>query len=67
MESHNHVGVQVDPSETTIANAMRAKKYLERYFFNSKIDIYLGTAADFLRELKVQLDKQTSLAARRRI
>ena len=53
----SHVGVQVDPSETTLASAQRAKKYLERYFLGSKIDIYWGTSADFLRELKVQLDK----------
>ena len=67
LEGYNHVGVQVDPSETTIANAARAKKYLERYFFNSKIDIYWGTAADFLRELKVQLDRNPSSAMRRRL
>ncbi|MEO8130021.1 MAG: CHAT domain-containing protein, partial [Bryobacteraceae bacterium] len=57
LRKYNHVGVQLDPGETTIANARRAKKYLERYFLNSKIDIYWGTATDFLRELKVQLDK----------
>jgi hypothetical protein len=67
LESYNHVGVQVDPAETTIANARRAKKYLERYFFNSRIDIYWGSAADFLRELKVHLDKETPSAARRRL
>jgi hypothetical protein len=67
LEGYNHVGVQVDPSETSIANAARAKKYLERYFFNSKIDIYWGTAADFLRELKVQLDRNPSPAMRRRL
>jgi hypothetical protein len=67
LDSYNHVGVQVDPAETTIANARRAKKYLERYFFNSRIDIYWGSAADFLRELKVHLDKETPSAARRRL
>jgi hypothetical protein len=67
LESYNHVGVQVDPAETTIANARRAKKYLERYFYNSRIDIYWGSASDFLRELKVHLDKETPSAARRRL
>jgi hypothetical protein len=67
LESYNHVGVQVDPAETTIANARRAKKYLERYFYNSRIDIYWGSAADFLRELRVHLDKETPQAARRRL
>jgi len=68
LRKYNHVGVQLDPGETTIANARRAKKYLERYFLNSKIDIYWGTAADFLRELKVQLEKNpASLSTGRRI
>jgi hypothetical protein len=67
LESYNHVGVQVDPAETTIANARRAKKYLERYFYNSRIDIYWGSATDFLRELKTHLDKETPSAARRRL
>jgi CHAT domain/SIR2-like domain len=67
LESYNHVGVQVDPGETAIANARRARKYLERYFFNSRIDIYWGSAADFLRELKIHLDKETPPSARRRI
>ncbi len=63
LQGYNHVGVQVDPGETTIANARRAKKYLERYFFNSKIDIYWGTAGDFLRELQVQLEKTPAAAS----
>ena len=67
LEGYNHVGVQLDPGETSIANARRAKKYLERYFLNSKIDIYWGTAADFLRELKRNLDIAPVPVARRRI
>ena len=54
--------MQLDPRGDRIDNARRAKKYLERYFSNSKIDIYWGTAADFLRELKVHLD--TTIARR---
>lgn len=56
LQGFNHVGVQLDPSEAGVANARRAKRYLERYFLNSKIDIYWGTSADFLRELKRQLE-----------
>jgi hypothetical protein len=55
LENANHVGVQVNPDETTLADAVRAKRYLERYFRNAKIDIYWGTAADFLKELQQQL------------
>jgi len=63
LQGFNHVGVQLDPSEENVANAQRAKKYLERYFLNSKIDIYWGTSADFLRELKRQLDAMPPLAS----
>jgi hypothetical protein len=67
LSGFNHVGVQVDPSETTLANARMARRYLQSYFKNSKIDIYWGTAADFLRDLKAQLDKApAAMAARRR-
>jgi hypothetical protein len=51
LRPYNHVAVQVDPSETTPANARRAKKYMEKYFGTSNISIYWGTAADFLRDL----------------
>jgi hypothetical protein len=57
LEQYKHVGVQVDPGETTLANAQKAKEYLTRYFQGSKIDIYWGTSTDFLRQLRVQLDK----------
>jgi len=57
LENYNHVGVQVDPDEHTLADAQRAKKYLERYFLKAAIDIYWGTASDFLRDLRAQLEK----------
>ncbi len=55
LKKKNHVAVQVDPDESTLADAVRAKAYLERYFGDTKIDIYWGTAADFLKELNLQL------------
>ena len=55
--NYNHVGVQVNPDEHSLADAEQAKKYLERYFIGAKIDIYWGTAADFLRDLKEQLKR----------
>jgi len=67
LEQYTHVGVQVDPSETAPANAQRAKKYLERYFRGSMIDVYWGSSADFLRELKVQLDKAPGPVAQWRL
>ena len=58
LDTFNHVGVQVDPDEHTLADAERAKDYLQRYFVNAKIDIYWGSAADFLRELNKTLKKR---------
>ena len=53
--NYNHVGVQVNPDEHSLADVARAKRYLERYFVATRIDIYWGSAADFLQELKRQL------------
>ncbi|MCX6629881.1 MAG: CHAT domain-containing protein [Candidatus Solibacter sp.] len=55
LRNYNHVGVQLNPDETTLADAERARKYLERYFGETKIDIYWGTAADYLKELRSQM------------
>lgn len=61
----SHVGVQVDPDQTTLADAQRAKKYLEKYFAKPfvmrenmakpSISIYWGSSADFLRQLNQEL------------
>ncbi len=53
-KSFNHVGVQVNPDETSMADAMRAKRYLERYFVHANVNIYWGTAEEFLRDLQLQ-------------
>ena len=53
--NYNHVGVQINPDEHSLADVARAKRYLERYFVATRIDIYWGSAADFLQELKRQL------------
>jgi hypothetical protein len=66
LQGFNHVGVQVDPAETSLANARRAKAYLERYFLNSKIDIYWGSSADFVRDLQRHLDTAPAPAPVRR-
>jgi hypothetical protein len=66
LDTFNHVGVQVDPDEHTLADAERAKDYLQRYFVNAKIDIYWGSAADFLRELNKTLKKENRRSHRNR-
>ncbi len=57
---HAHVGVQVDPEEYSLADVARAREYLEDYFQTGtgapRIDIYWGTTADFLSELRARLE-----------
>ena len=56
VRSRNHICVQVDPEETSLADAVRARRYFERCFSaNPKIDIYWGTSREFLRDLSRQL------------
>ena len=65
--------MQIDPDETTLPDAKRAREYLKDYLQkpnptdpyarNPKIDVYWGSSADFLRELKVQLQKYPVEAA----
>jgi hypothetical protein len=54
-----HVGVQVDPEAHSLVDVERAREYLEDYLCTGRdtprIDIYWGTAADFLKELRGQL------------
>ncbi len=67
LKQFSHVGVQVDPEVHSKADVERARKYLQSYFGadrsagrgrgEPRIDIYWGSAADFLKELKSQLVK----------
>ena len=54
-----HVGVQLDPSEWNVADAGKARRYIESYFQGGddapEISIYWGTPGDFLKELRSQL------------
>ncbi len=55
-----HIGVQVDPSENDLADVEQARQYLQAYLGGrdtAPIDIYWGTASDFLNELRDQLAK----------
>lgn len=61
LRDYAHVGVQVDPSEHDLLDVERTRRYLESYFGTGgdvpPISIYWGTAADFLRELRVKLEQ----------
>lgn len=55
LRQFNHVGVQISPDAHGLADVERAKRYLERYFLSAQVDIYWGSATDFLRELHSRL------------
>jgi hypothetical protein len=65
LRQYSHVGVQVNPEDHTLADIERARKYLESYFASDRspgrseptIDIYWGSAADFLKELRKRLEE----------
>ncbi len=61
LADYAHVGVQIDPSEHSLADVERAREYLQEYFSTGRdtppIDIYWGSSIDFLNELKEQLEK----------
>ncbi|MDJ0841247.1 MAG: SIR2 family protein [Acidobacteriota bacterium] len=50
-----HVAVQIDPESSRILSPGRARDYLEEYFGTSDINIYWGSAEDFLSELAGRL------------
>ena len=63
LRQYSHVGVQVNPDEHSLTDVERARRYLESYFGRDRsggrgepsIDLYWGTAADFLKELRERL------------
>lgn len=59
LDDFTHVGVQIDPSENPWANPDEARDYLRQYFSTGRsapsIDVYWGSATDFLSELRNQL------------
>lgn len=48
----HHVAAQIDPEEGRILDPSRARRFLQQYFGNAKIDIYWGSTDDFIQELK---------------
>ena len=55
----SHVGVQVNPEAHSMADVKRARTYLESYFSRNRdtprIDVFWGSAQDFLVQLRDQL------------
>jgi hypothetical protein len=55
-----HTGVQIVPEEGRLLEIERARAYLEDYFEESDISIYWGSAEDFARKLRHELEKLAS-------
>ncbi len=49
-----NIAAQIDPEEGRLIEPERARKYLENYFGNSDINIYWGSAEDFIQDLEKQ-------------
>jgi hypothetical protein len=51
LNNYIHVAVQIDPEEGRILEPEGAKEYLEKFSPNTQINIFWGSAEDFVREL----------------
>ena len=49
-----HIGVQVELDDTRNIDARRARKFIEKYFNDSEINLYWGRSEDFIRQLAQQ-------------
>jgi len=47
----SNIGVQLEPDDLHNVNPKKARKYLEKYFGDTKTKIYWGKSQDFLRQL----------------
>jgi hypothetical protein len=59
-----HLAVNVDPEDSGLIDPERARRFFERYFNDSRIEIYWGTAAEFLRELDRRMHARRTPHAR---
>jgi hypothetical protein len=62
LEYHPHVAVQIDPEEQRFRNPRAARRYLDQYFGRgaARVNIYWGSAEDFVRELLSQYRKAST-------
>jgi hypothetical protein len=61
LKRHAHIAAQIEPEEGRLLDPGRARRYLERYFARGaeiEINIYWGTAREFLKELSQRLTPQ---------
>lgn len=58
LRRHAHIAAQIEPEEGRLLNPGRARRYLETYFARGsdiEINIYWGTAREFMKELTPRL------------
>jgi hypothetical protein len=61
LRRHAHIAAQIEPEEGRLLDPGRARRYLEMYFAHSsdvEINIYWGSAREFLKELAGRLSAQ---------
>jgi hypothetical protein len=61
LRRHAHIAAQIEPEEGRLANPGRARRYLETYFARGseiEINIYWGTAREFMKELAARMTPQ---------
>lgn len=58
LKSRRHIGVQIDPENYSPSEAAKVKSILSRYLVDDAftIDVYWGTSADFLRDLRDRMN-----------
>jgi hypothetical protein len=50
-----HVAANIGPEDSDLSDPERVRKYLAKYLTNSHIDLYSGTATDFMRDLTANI------------
>jgi hypothetical protein len=63
LEKYCHVAVQLDPDLESMADVAGAKDYLAKYFGKANINIYWGSAEEFLKALHDELSATAAPAA----
>jgi hypothetical protein len=60
LKHYTSVAVQIDPERDRIADPRLARRYLTDYFGQdgAKINVYWGSATQFLRELRDRWDER---------
>lgn len=62
-DDFRHVAANIGPEDLDMIDPQRARSYLERYLTNSRIDLYSGTATDFLTDLQAEIARRPAEVA----